>query len=59
MTLPINEFLSLECSTDQLILYNVLYFFLPNKTTAVDVFLKFFANLSEINSLFCALPNVK
>ncbi len=59
MTFKINEFLFLEYSTDQLILYNVLYFFLTNKLACVDVFPEFSVDLSEINSLFCAIPNVK
>ena len=59
MAFQINEFLSLEYSTDQLILCNVLYFFLTNKRAGVDVFPEFFADLSEINSLFCAIPNGK
>ena len=59
MTLKINEFLAPEYLTDQLILYTVLDFFLTNKPSAVDVFPKFSVDFSEINSLFCVIPNVK
>jgi hypothetical protein len=59
MTLQINEFVIPEYSTDLLIFYNVLHFSLTNKTGVVAVFPEFYVNPFEINSLFCAIPNVK
>lgn len=59
MTFQINEFLIPEYPTYLLSFYNVLYFSLTNKTAAVAVFPEFYVDLFEINSLFCAIPNVK
>ena len=59
MTLQINEFVTPEYQTDLLIFYNVLYFSLTSKTVVVAVFLEFYVNLFEINSLFGAIQNVK
>lgn len=40
-------------------LYNLLYFYYTNMTATADVFAGFSICLSEINGLFCAIPNEK
>src|SRR5690606_41365074 len=57
--LEFNEFLIPEYSTDELILYTVLSFFLTNQPSVADVFPELFVAPSALQHPFGAFPAVR